>query len=196
MDSHSAVLNVIVTYARDVGVKDDCNKSGLTLWTLRHLNPLLCSMWEKSHISFWLYLCLTSGRWYNSLSKVINWMLNLTHACIGKHVILSQWWIMTAQLCGRQTDINTTMQRCPVIDGMPHVKSHNISLHVRWTTRRDDDLWAGVLDQSQWAFKWLTAQPAVTACIWSDVAKQSSCVFHQQTPVTGVKLWGPCIYYW
>ena len=51
----------------------------------------------------------------------------------------------------------TLIQQCSDVlwlTGMPHVKSRNISLHVRWTTRRDDDLWAGVLDQSQWAFKW------------------------------------------
>ena len=38
--------------------------------------------------------------------------------------------------------------------------------------RRDDDLWAGVVDQSQWdmlAFKWLTSQPAVTAGLESDI---------------------------
>ena len=73
----------------------------------------------------------------------------------------------------------TLIRQCsdvPLLTEMPHVKSRNISLHVRWTTRRDDDLWAGVFDQWQWAFKWLTAQPAVTACIWSDVQPDSRCV--------------------
>ena len=47
------------------------------------------------HVEKITYFLLTifmpiAERWYDSLSKVINWMVNITHACIGKHVILSQ----------------------------------------------------------------------------------------------------------
>ena len=48
---------------------------------------------------------------------------------------------MPAQRCRRWTDINTTMQRCPVIEG--HA-TRKISQHIVTCA-----MWAGVLDQSQ-----------------------------------------------
>ena len=109
----------------------------------------------------------------------------------------------------------TLIQQCGDVTwfmGAPHVKSRNILLHARWTTRRDDDLWAGVVHQSQWNYAglqmidsstssdsrpWIRRSTKTAIVFYYIISllgiKQSSSVCHQQTPFTSVKLQGPCL---
>ena len=61
---------------------------------------------------------------------------------------------MAVQRCRWRTNINTTMRRWHVIDGNTtrKISHHIITCTMNDETRRDDDPWAGVVDQSQWDY--------------------------------------------
>ena len=132
-------------------------------------------LWMKNWYLF------TSNQWFSCWMGVdflwrslVELNFTLTHECMHQQIcdiIPMLNWCRFSIVDGGPTLIQQYAD-VPWMMGMPHVKSPNISLHVRWSTRRDDDLWMGVVDQSQSdmpSFKWLTAQPAVTALPESDV---------------------------
>ena len=121
---------------------------------------------------------------------------------------------MPVQRCWRQTNINTTMQWCPVIDGDT---TREISQHIV-TCAVKDETWrwpVGVccrpitmrypghqmIDSSTSSDSMYRVRRwAKTAIVFYYIfsllgAKQSSCdiLCHQKTTFTGVKLWGPGI---